>query len=158
DTLGPYGRRGKSVTTHLWATGYGDATHADLAQMCLDRYEQTRGDGYKALALAAAARYVDSTPNTKIALHPGVPGQVILLLLRAHRLTGEERYLDGADALARLVVPLFWDGTSPLPRATTKHAHYEAITRADTLALALLHLWAAQQTPRVKLPYANCER
>ena len=33
----------------------------------------------------------------------------------------------------------FW-GTSPLPRASLKSEHYESITGADTLALALVEL------------------
>jgi len=33
---------------------------------------------------------------------------------------------------------------SPLPRASSKHDHYETITRGDTLAMALLDLWAAR--------------
>lgn len=149
---------GKGAYSHVWATAYGDTTHADFAMMCLDRYEQVKLDGYRKLALDTAQRYLTSEPDTTIALHPGVPGQVVLLLLRAHRLTGEKRYLDRADHFARIVVPLFWDRSSPLPRATTQHDHYEAITRADTLALALLHLWAAQNKPDLDLPFANCER
>jgi len=158
DTLGPYERRGKSIYTHVWATGYGDATHADYALMCLDRYQQLKLAAYRKLFLDAAAQYLAAEPNTKIALHPGVVGQVIGVMLRAWRLTGEKRYLDRADHFGRLAVPIFWDTPSPLPRATTRHDHYEAITRADTLALYLLDLWVAQNKPKLNLGLMNCER
>ena len=42
--------------------------------------------------------------------------------------------------------------------AMIRHGHYEAITRADTLAMALLDLWAAQNKPELKLGLVNAER
>ena len=158
DTLKPLGwPRDRGSYTHVWATGYGDYTHADCSLMCLERYQQVKIDGYRTLFIDAAKQYLTAEPNTRIALHPGVVGQVVLVMLRAHRLTGERRYLDRADHFGRLAVTLFFDD-GPLPRATTKHDHYEAITRADTLAMALLDLWAAQNKPELKLGLVNAER
>jgi len=48
-------------------------------------------------------------------------------------------YLDRARELGNLAVRQFF-GDSPLPRASLKTDHYETITGADTLALALVEL------------------
>ena len=59
----------------------------------------------------------------------------------ACRTTAADRFLKRADVLADEALRVFWsDG--PLPRASSRHSHYEAITRAYTLALALLELWS----------------
>ena len=42
---------------------------------------------------------------------------------------------------------MFFDASCPLPRASTKYDHYEALTGADTLMMSLLKLWIAQNRP-----------
>ncbi|MCE5251260.1 hypothetical protein LLG96_13670 [bacterium] len=129
--------------TDTWATGYGDATDAQIAMLCYLRYEQVPLEGYRRLVLDTAARYLTSEPDTTIALYPGALADAIALLLSVYRMTGEQRYLDRADVFGRRAVEIFF-GDSPLPRASSKHDHYEAITRGDTLVMDLLLLWMAE--------------
>jgi hypothetical protein len=136
--------------TKTWETGYGLLTDSGYAMLCLLRYRQVKLDGYKRLVLATADRYLAGTPDTVIALYPGSSGDAMALLLGAWRLTGDRKYLNRAGEFGAQAVQLFFDG-SALPRASTKHDHYEAITRADTLAMELLDLWAAQNKPRLDL-------
>ena len=63
-----------------------------------------------------------------------------------------------ASAFADQAVRLFLGDDSPVPRASSQHDHYEAITEADTLMKALLRLWAVQQTPRFALPLTYTDR
>jgi len=136
--------------TKTWETGYGLLTDSGYAMLCLLRYRQVKLDGYKRLVLATADRYLVGTPDTAIALYPGSSGDAMALLLGAWRLTGDRKYLNRAGEFGAQAVQLFFDN-SALPRASTKHDHYEAITRADTLAMELLDLWAAQNKPRLDL-------
>lgn len=133
--------------THTWETGYGESTDAQVAMLCLLRWQQVKLDGYKALFLAAADRYLRRDPDLTITLYPGALADAIAVLLGAHRLTGGGKYLDRADAFARTALDVFFKD-SPLPRASSKHNHYEAITRGDTLAMALFDLWAARARPQ----------
>ena len=121
-----------------------------VAVLCLVRHEQTGRDGYKKLGLAAADALLMRGPDAEFALHPGQLGAVIYLLLRAHEITGQQKYLDRADHFARWAVELFFDDASPLPKATSKHDHYEAVSGAGTLAMSLVKLWAAQNRPDKK--------
>ncbi|MHC4573642.1 MAG: hypothetical protein ACYS76_05850 [Planctomycetota bacterium] len=66
-------------------------------------------------------------------------------------MTGETRYLERADYYAERALELFFDGSSALPKATSKHNHYEAVTGSDTLMMALLELWARKNRPDLKL-------
>ena len=50
-----------------------------------------------------------------------------------------------ARGLGRLAVELFLEPGAALPKASTRHDHYEAITRADTLMMALLRLWQVRE-------------
>jgi hypothetical protein len=134
--------------TRPWATGYGEATHAQVANYCLLRYAQRPLAGYKALALAAAEGYLDSAPDTSIPLYPGAIADAIELMIGAYALTGEDRYLERADYFADQAIAIFFHD-SPLPRASAKHDHYEAITRGDTLAMELLKLWAVRNKPEL---------
>ena len=79
-------------------------------------------------------------------MFPGTFGELISLNVAAFHLTNGQKYLSRANTLADESLNLFWND-GPLPRASSRHDHYEAITRADTLALALVELWAACQTP-----------
>lgn len=147
---------GKGRThTRTWATGYGEGTHAGFANLCMLRYRQCRLEGYRDLVLAAADLYLDSEPDIDFPVYPGTLGQAIYLMLAARELTGEQKYLSRADHFARRAVGLFSDDSSPLPKASSKHTHYEAITRADTLMMALLKLWQVRNKPdaRIELVY-----
>ena len=134
--------------TKLWATGYGQATDAQAADLCLLRYAQTQLPGYRDLAVAAAARYLDSAPDTTIPLYPGALADAIELMIQCYRLEGEEKYLTRAQFFAEEALRIFFRD-SPLPRASAKHDHYEAITRGDTLAMELLKLWAVKHRPEL---------
>ncbi len=143
--------------TDTWATGYGEATDAQLALLCLMRYRQVKLQKYEELALAAGERYLKSEPNTSIALYPGSMGDAVALMLALHRLTGDAKYLDRAEHFGKRAVEIFFDG-SPLPRASSEHDHYEAITRADLLAMELLDLWAIRNRPKLDLGFVYPER
>jgi hypothetical protein len=141
-----------------WATGYGDHTVAQVANLCLLRYKQKPSDSYRQLILDAANRYLDSIPPANIHVYPGALGDAICLLVGAHGLTGTATYLDRADALAREAQRLFLDDGCPLPRASSKANHYEAITRGDTLMLGMLELWAAHMQRELKTPMVYADR
>lgn len=143
--------------SHTWASGYGMYTDAQLAMLCLLRYQQIHSDGYRTLFLDATRRYLTSEPDTSIALFPGAVAEAISALVAAYRLTGEKPYLERADLFGRKALRLFFDGSS-LPRASTRHDHYESITRGDTLVMALLDLWAATTKPDLKLKLVWSER
>ena len=69
--------------------------------------------------------------------------------------------LSALPAVARAAEPNRPDYLAVVQRyadAVIRHDHYEAITRADTLAMALLDLWAAQHKPELKLGFVNAER
>ncbi|MFH1267315.1 MAG: hypothetical protein ABIK89_16450 [Planctomycetota bacterium] len=142
---------GHSSHTDTWSTGYGEYTDAQMAMFCLLRYQQVKREGYKRLFLAAVERYVAREPDRSAVLWPGVMGDAITLLLAAYRTTGDPKYVARAGQLADAAVEVFFPGDSPLPKASSLHDHYEAITRADTLAMALLDLWAAKHRPDVDL-------
>jgi hypothetical protein len=132
--------------------------HAGTANLCLHRYNQVKLDGYKKLVLDTANLYLAGEPETKSALHPGSLGQIVFLLVGVYELTGESRYLNRADYYAERAFELFFDQSSPLPKATSKHDHYEAVTRADTLMMAILKLWATKNRPDLKLRLEYCDR
>jgi hypothetical protein len=68
-------------------------------------------------------------------------GHAISLELAAWRHTARREYFARARELGDLAVQRFWQN-GPLPSASTQRSHYESISGADTLALALtdLHL------------------
>jgi hypothetical protein len=143
--------------TDTWATGYGEATVAQVAMICLLRYQQVKLDRYRRLVLAASERYLVCAPNETTTLYPGAMGDAIALMMGAFRLTGQTKYLDRAEGFARRSAGTFFDG-SPLPRASSKHEHYEVITRADTLAMELLDVWAARMKPGLDLGFIYSDR
>ena len=132
--------------TGPWATGYGEATDAQVANYCLLRYAQRPLEGYKTLAIAAANRYLDSAPDTSIPLYPGALADAIELMIGVYMLDKDPRYLERADYFAEEALRIFFD-SGPLPRASAKHDHYESITRGDTLSMELLKLWAVRNKP-----------
>lgn len=135
--------------TAVWATGYGHGTHAGMALKCVSRYHQLRethgelAGKYRALIVAAADRYLDTLPDVDKLVKPGALAEVNDLLVATHELTGDAKYLQRADRFGRLSLELFIDDTSPLPKATNRHDHYEAITGGIELMRSLLRLHEA---------------
>ena len=72
-------------------------------------------------------------------VRPATFGHVISLQLAAWRSTARQAYFDRAREMGDGALEKFFDN-SPLPRASLKVGHYESITGADSLALALLEL------------------
>jgi len=91
-------------------------------------------------------------------LYPGALGDAIWLLINDAEITGEPRFLERAELLAAQAAGLFFDPSSPLPRASSQHDHYEAITRADTLMMAMLKLWQKRNKPELTLNLIYCDR
>jgi len=125
--------------TSLWEARYGGSTTAQAGMMCVSRYENTGQIGYRELIHAAADSYLKSQPEENADVWPVTFGHAISLQLAAWRSTARPVYLDRARELGNLAVRQFF-GDSPLPRASLKTDHYETITGADTLALALVEL------------------
>jgi hypothetical protein len=148
---------GDSLFTAPWASTYGDETDAQVAMLCLLRYRQTGDQAYRALVLAAAERYLVSDPALSAVVYPGPVGIAIGLELSAHRLTGQRRYLDRAHHLAGLALDRFFGG-SPLPAASSRSDHYEALTRGDTLVMELLDLWFEVNRPGAEPPLVYSDR
>jgi hypothetical protein len=137
----------------LWNARYGDNTTAQVGMMCVSRYDNTGRTGHRNLLLAAADAYLNSLPADGDDIWPGTFGQAISLQVAAWRHSAKPAYLECARRFADLAVERFW-GTNALPRASFKSDHYETITGADTLALALaelhlhvLHITAARCPP-----------
>jgi len=129
---------GISLTTQ-WEERDGVRTTAAVALMCLARYENTGSTAYRDLLSAAAEFYLKSSPPENTDLWPLTLGHAISVQVAAWRHTSRQSHLDQARKLADMALEKFW-GASPLPRASLKSEHYESITGADTLALALVEL------------------
>ena len=87
-TLQPDREEDEAAFTAPWTWSYGHETDAQIALLCLLRYRQTGQAEYRALALAAADRYLASDPPPSEVLYPGPLGQAISLQAAAYRLTG----------------------------------------------------------------------
>ena len=94
---------------------------------------------YREMLIRTADLYVDSPPEEDVDAWPQSFAQVISAEIAAHRLTKQPVYLDQAQRFASMAVEIFWQD-NPLPRASMKTGHYEAITGGDSLALALLEV------------------
>jgi len=140
--------------------GYGGEglNHSSIALMCLERYRQTSDGRFLSRVRAIADQYLTLTPVLGTLVFPGALGDAILLLVELHRETAEVQYFNRAAYFADLALELFWDGTSPLPKVTNQHPWYEVLTRADTLAMALLDLWATSERPQLDLGLQMSDR
>jgi hypothetical protein len=128
--------------TALWTpqTGrYRGHTTAQVGMMCVSRYENTGNVAYRDFVHAAADAYLKSMPGPNDDVWPMTFGHAISLQVAAWRSTAQQIYLERARELADFAVKHFFD-QGPLPRASLKSNHYEAITGADTLALGLVEL------------------
>lgn len=128
--------------TSLWDAHYGGATTAMVGMMCVARYENTGKTGYRDLITAAADAYLDSEPPEDADAWPMTFGHAISLELAAWRASAQGKYLDRARQLGLVAIELFFQDR-PIPRASLKTGHYETITGADTLALALIEVHLA---------------
>lgn len=91
-------------------------------------------------------------------LFPGALGHAIFNLLAAYRITGEDKYRERGTHFGDMAVDLFFTDASPLPKASSQHDHYEAITRADTLMMAFLKLWNVHNRPDRPLDVEYADR
>jgi hypothetical protein len=113
-------------------------TTARIAMMCVSRYENTGDIRYRDFIHAAADTYLESDPAKIEGVSPITLGHAISLELAAWRSTAQQKYLDRARYFGDWALKRFFD--APLPRASTKSNHYEALSGTDTLALALVEL------------------
>jgi hypothetical protein len=148
--------------TMPWATEYGKSTDAQIANICYLRYQQledgARKAGYRRLILRCAERYLSSEPDLTKTIYPGPIGDAIIHLLAAHEISGERKYLQRAAHFAKIGEEYFITGGSPLPRASSQHEHYEAITQGNTLMMGLLKLWIARHKPEADVALTWCSR
>ena len=135
DTLEPFGQG-------VWGWHSGFWGMRGPALLCYLRYQQTKAAGYRDLVMGAAKLHLEATLTRDDVRHPGDIGAEIWLMLNAHDITRDNRFLEKAAEFASLGYELFLDDTSPLPKATTQFDHYEAVTGGDSLMMALLELWA----------------
>ena len=131
--------KSKPQHTPLWQARFDGHTTAQIGMMCVSRYDNTAKIAYRDLIFAAADAYLDALPSETDDVWPMTFGHAISLELAAWRHSAKPEYMDRARKLGEMAVEKFW-GTNALPRASLKSAHYESITGAETLALALLEL------------------
>ena len=141
----------------LWQSGYSAGTLASSAMFCWARYQQTTNAAYRELILRYADRYADSRPEEDVDTWPMSSGHAISTQVAAYKLSRDSKYLSQAQRLGRMAVEIFWQD-SPLPRASMHTGHYETITGADTLALALLEVHAATHGLTNRIPANTIDR
>jgi hypothetical protein len=154
-----------------WKAGYASGVVADWAMFALarhaqvgseegseeDRNDRSRRDAYRDIVIAVADAYLDALPEEDVDLWPMSLAHAISAEVAAYRLTRRAPYLGSAVRLARFAVEAFWQDR-PIPRASLKTGHYESITGADSLALALLEVHAATRGLGVKIPLNSIDR
>jgi hypothetical protein len=140
-----------------WQSGYSAGTLASSAMFCLGRYEQTQRKEYRDLIITFADAYRNSRPEEDVDAWPMSFGHVISTQTAAYRLTKKQAYLDEARRFADMAVRFFWQDR-PIPRASLKTGHYETITGADSLALALLDVHAATHGLTNRIPSNTIDR
>ena len=146
----------------LWNMQYGRKTTAMIGVLFYRRFTQLP-DGetkswYRKLALQAADKYATSDADMEDRPWPLEIGTVMFLQLAAHELTGERVYLDRAKHFASVGMAAYWPDKRPLPRADPKCDHYENVTRADTLVLALLKLHAIERSLPIRIDVSDVDR
>lgn len=147
ETGEPRNRSMNKPYTQTWATGYGYGTHAGTANLLHERYQQLKiqypeiSGEYKEMILAAANQYLTESPDLAKAQNPDAFADVMQLMITAFQLTANEVYKSRADFFADMGIGLFLDGESALPKATSKHHHYETITGGPYFMQTLLELY-----------------
>ncbi len=104
-----------------------------------------------------ADAYLGALPDEDVDVWPMSFAHVISAQVAAYRFTRNPVYLEQACRFAQMAVEMFWQD-SPLPRASLKTDHYETITGADSLALALLDVHAATNNLDVDIPANTIDR
>lgn len=148
--------------SYTWIMKYGRKTTAMLGILCHTRSRQLRdgdvADQHRELALQAARKYLTTEPNMADRPWPVELGMAIFLQLAAHETTGDAKFLERARHFAALAKAAYWSDGIPLPKADPKCNHYENVTRADTLALALLKLHVIENKLPVKIGISDIDR
>ena len=134
-------KENKTPYASMWGSGYSASNNTSSANSCYRRYEQTGIKGYLDLFLKSAQAYIESEPPKKKVIYPGNCSGAITMMRRAYKETGNKRYLQRAKQLIDESLAALMDESSPLPKASTKSEHYEAITGADGLMNNVLWLW-----------------
>ena len=147
----------RTLATPKWQSGYSAGTLASSAMFCLGRYEQTQQKRYRDLVVALADAYANSRPEEDVDAWPMSFAHAISTQVAAHRFTKRQVYLEQAQRLARLAAEAFWQD-NPLPRASFMTGHYETITGADSLALALLQVHAVEHGLTNRIPSNTIDR
>jgi hypothetical protein len=140
-----------------WEAGYSSGVTADWAMFAQGRYEQVPRKEYRDIVIAVADCYLGKLPDEDVDVWPMSVAHVISAEVAAYRFTKRDVYLDQARQFARMAIDMFWQD-NPLPRASFKTGHYEAITGADSLALSLLDLNVALNPSTVKIPSNSIDR
>ena len=140
-----------------WQNGYASGVGASWAMFALERFVQTDKPVFREIILAVADSYIDALPDEDVDVWPLAFAQVISAQVAAYRLNKSPVYLEQAVRFARQAVRLYWQD-SPLPRASLKTDHYESITGADSLALALLETYTAVNGLTMSLPRNTIDR
>ncbi|MBI2925532.1 MAG: hypothetical protein HYY24_07495 [Verrucomicrobia bacterium] len=140
-----------------WQTGYSAGTLASTAMFCLARYEQTQRPEYRDALIKVADEYLHSEPEEDVDVWPLSFAHAISAQVAAHRYTKRSDYRARARTLARMAVEIFWQD-NPLPRASKQTGHYETITGADSLALALLEVHALTHGLTNRIPSNTIDR
>jgi hypothetical protein len=140
-----------------WQAGYASGVSAGWAMFGLARYEQVQKKAFRNLLIAVADAYVDTLPDEDVDVWPMSFAHIISAQTAAYKFTKHNIYLEQARRFARMAVDRFWQD-NPLPKASFKTDHYETITGADSLALALLELHAAANNLSVAIPSNTIDR
>jgi len=149
--------RTNAYTPPKWKAGYGASTLANSAMFCLARFEQTSNPAYRDLVVAFAEVYLNSQPEEDVDAWPMSFAHAISTEAAAFRFTKRPAYFEQARQFAQMAVDIFWQD-NPLPRASFKTGHYETITGADSLALALLEVHALANNLTNKIPSNTIDR
>jgi len=140
-----------------WQNGYSAGTLADQAMFCIARHEQTDNPAFRELIITIADQYLGAQPDEDVDAWPQSFAHAISTEVAAWRFNKKAAYLDQARAFARMAVEIFWQD-NPLPRASKQTGHYEAITGADSLALALLEVHAVEHGLTNRIPSNTIDR
>lgn len=136
--------------TDTWGAGYGRGPHTRVAMICYLRYQQTKDERLAKLVVRCADGYLDTSAHDAevAALYPTAHASAIAVQLAAYEITGDKKYLDRADFFGREAAALYFDDTSPLPKAGhPRYDFYDVISGAPALGMQMLRLWGMQQSP-----------
>jgi len=153
-----YGQPDGTLTFEpTWQAAYAAGAAADWAMFGLARYEQVKKKPFRDVAIAVADAYVDALPEEDVDVWPMSFAHIISAQVAAYRFTNRNVYLEQARRFARMAVDLVFQD-NPLPRASFKTDHYETITGADSLALSLLEVHAAEHNLEIAIPSNTIDR